>query len=211
MRRLNKKTISKIIYWRERGRSFSEIKGKVKVGYGTLSRYCGSIKILPKFRSRWEQKQKSSATRATLRRNAALKEARSLLRILNSKAWLIVLAALYWAEGTKLDLSFTNTDAAMIHFFVQGLRRVFNVKSEELRITIRTYEDLDKEKCLSYWAKIVGIKKTQVVSVDVLKGKKHGKLKYGQCRVRVRKGGRILTKLHACAKVLAEAGLAPIA
>lgn len=71
------------------------------------------------------------------------------------------------------------------------------MKKEDFRISIRIYEDLDKEKCIIYWLSITGLRREQLISVNVLQGKKIGKLEYGMCRVRVKKGGNLLKKIKA--------------
>jgi hypothetical protein len=53
---------------------------------------------------------------------------------------------------------------------------------ERLRVNIRIYEDINAEKAIQYWARIVDIPKSQILSVNVLHGKKQGKLPYGMCR-----------------------------
>lgn len=211
MRRLDPKVIQKARMLRAKGATFSEIKSQLRIGYGSIHRYTKDVSILPQHVQVWREKQGGSKKRAKKKRREALAEARKKLKELGLKEWLIALTTLYWAEGAKRDLSFSNTDGEMITFFVKSLEKVFGIKKEELKVTIRIYEDLDKEKCLVYWAEKVGIPKSQILNINILKGRKRGKLNYGMCRVRVRKGGRVLNRLHAYAKVLGELGSAPIA
>ena len=108
--------------------------------------------------------------------------------------------SLYWAEGAKRDFTFSNTDAEMIKIFVYILKKVFRIKDEDLKISLRIYEDLDKNTCLRYWSKITGIKLGKNTSIDVLKGKKKGKLEYGMCRIRAKKSGLLLKEFFAIIK-----------
>ena len=108
--------------------------------------------------------------------------------------------SLYWAEGAKRDFTFLNTDAEMIRIFVYILRKVFKIKDEELKISLRIYEDLDKKTCLRYWSKIIGIRLEINTSVDILKGAKKGKLEYGMRRIRAKKSGLLLNEFFAIIK-----------
>ena len=209
MRKLDPKVVQEIGRLRAKGATFSEIKDKLGIGHSSIHRYTRKVSILPQYIQKWKEKQGGSKKRAEKRKREALAEARKQLKKLEQKDWLIALATLYWAEGTKRDLSFSNTDGEMITFFVNALGKVFGIKKKELRVTIRIYEDLDKKKCLAYWAEKVGIPDSQILNVNILKGKKQGKLNYGMCRVRVQKGGGTLVRMHAYAKVLGELGSTP--
>lgn len=105
---------------------------------------------------------------------------------------MLFIGALYWAEGNKRDFGLSNTDPELIKVFITNLREVFHVEEERFKISIRIYEDLDKEKGLDFWSSIVTISKAKFLKVDVLSGKKNGKLSYGMCRVRVSKGADLL-------------------
>lgn len=127
----------------------------------------------------------------------ARKKASRMVGSLTAKEKLIFLSALYWGEGSKRDFSLTNTDPELIKVFVEGLNGILGIKAEDFRVSIRIYEDLDKEKCLTFWSGITGVPVKKFVNVDILKGKKSGKLKYGMCRLRIRKGGNMLKYLIA--------------
>jgi hypothetical protein len=114
------------------------------------------------------------------------------------------MTALYWGEGGKRDFNFTNSDPVMIKIFVNWLEKILKINSNDLRVSIRIYEDLDKEKSLNYWSKIIGIPVNKFASVNILKGKKLGKLEYGLCRIRIKKGGSMLKYLIALEKRVSE-------
>jgi hypothetical protein len=65
---------------------------------------------------------------------------------------------------------------------------MLGVKNREFKISLRLYEDINKEKATNYWAKNLNFKNSDIKSINVIKGKKAGKLEYGMCRVRVEKG-----------------------
>lgn len=120
----------------------------------------------------------------------AHEKAKRLIRSLTERDKILIAVALYWAEGTKREFNFINTDPEMIHLFINVLRDVYHIKNEDFKITLRIYEDLDRDSCLNYWSEIIGIKLDErKTTINVLSGFKNGKLKYGMCRVRVKKGG----------------------
>lgn len=194
---LTPKTISKIHSLRRKGFSLNEIKTEIPVGYGTIFKYVQGVQILPKYRKRWFGKRGGSRKRKKIAEYEAQKRANGAIRGLSDKERLIFLCALYWAEGGKGDFNFTNTDPEMVKVFVYGLEKILGIPKSSLRVSIKTYEDLDKRKCLAYWSKIVDILPENFVNVDILKGKKNGKLPYGMCRVRVKKGGNMLKYMSA--------------
>lgn len=109
-------------------------------------------------------------------------------------------ATLYWAEGAKKDFGLSNTDPALIKVFLYILRSVFGVEEERIVVSLRLYEDLNKRECLAFWSNLTGLKLDNTTSVTVLKGSKNGKLKYGMCRIRVRKGGNLLKEFFSIIK-----------
>ncbi len=197
-------TIDRIIILRREGRSLSEIAKEVGVGYGTAFRYCKGVKVLTRFRKIWLAKRGGSTLRKKLAEDKALSDARRVITSLSLKEKLIFLSALYWGEGSKEDFGLSNTDPELIRIFVAGLKEIFGVAIGDLSIGVRVYEDLDKERCLEFWSGLVGVPVERFVSVTVLKGRKHGKLPYGMCRIRVKKGGKMLKYLKAVRGVIGD-------
>ena len=64
------------------------------------------------------------------------------------------------------------------------------VKDEELKISLRLFEDIDHKKAISFWSQTLALPKGMIQKIDVISGKKVGKLKHGMCRLRVKKGGK---------------------
>lgn len=182
---------------RSHGYSLPEISRKVEVGQGTVWRHIQGVKILDEYKKIWLEKRKPSVKR----RNEALKNANVLARRvivnLSNKEKLLILASLYWAEGAKVDFNLTNTDQNLIRFFVHGVRDVLGIPEDRLRLNIRVYEDMDRDMCVNFWLGVTGLTLKNLSSVNVLFGKKSGKLKYGMCRIRVTKGGSVLKYLVA--------------
>lgn len=136
--------------------------------------------------------------------NKAKIRANKFIKTLSDKEKIIFLSALYWGEGNKKDFILINTDPNLIKVFIEGLTHFFDVKKEDLKISIRIFEDLDRNECLKYWSKITGVPGDKFIAVNILKGKKKGKLSYGMCRVRVKKGGDLLKYILALKKRITE-------
>lgn len=73
--------------------------------------------------------------------------------------------ALYWAEGFKKDnlAGFTNSDPAMIRFFIRWLEECCGISRERLKFRLglnEQYED-SVDKIEYYWSKYLGISKVR--------------------------------------------------
>lgn len=187
---------------RSQGHSLDEISKAVEVSRTTILRYIQNVEILPEFLSNWAGKRGGSRKRKLLLEKSAFEDGKIFVGQPSDRERILFLCALYWAEGSKSDFGLSNTDPELIRLYVNGLREVFGVSDERLRISVRIYEDLDRDKCLTYWSKIVNIPIEKFVSVNVLPGKKKGKLEYGMCRVRVTKGGELLKKFKGINKAM---------
>ena len=189
--------IQKIMELRKKGYSLPEIQKEVRVGYGTVYRYIQGVNISPEHRKSWFGKRGGSIKRMKARELHAYKKASITISSLSKKEKMIFLSALYWGEGSKSDFNLMNSDPLLIRVFIRGLQEVFHISQDRLRVSISLYEDLDKEKSLMFWSQITGVPKTKFVNVDVIKGKKKGKLPYGMCRVRILKGADMLKYIRA--------------
>lgn len=206
----NKDKINQIKKLRQHGYSLPEISKITHISKTTVFRYIKDVKILPKYISEWAGKRGGSRKRKLLKENFAFEQGIKFVGDLSYRDKLLILCALYWAEGSKRDFGLSNTDPELIKIFVKSLREVLNIDIARLRVSIRIYEDLDREECLDYWSKIVDIPKDKFVNINVLPGKKKGKLKYGMCRIRILKGGDTLKKINGIIKAVQQS-FAPIA
>lgn len=196
-RRISSDVIEKTKLLRTKGWTIPELSKKFNIGKATVSRYIKNIQILPEYENLWLSKRNGSVRRKEKAEKEAAGKANKAINNLSNKEKLLILASLYWAEGAKVDSNLTNTDPDLVKIFVNGLREIIGITNDRLRLNIRIYEDMDKEKCIDYWFKVTGLAKDNLSSVNVLSGKKKGKLKYGMCRVRIVKGGDVLKYLVA--------------
>ena len=209
-RKVGADEISNIKLLRSQGHSIIEISKELKRPKTTVFRYIKDIEILPEFLKNWAGKRGGSRKRKALKEARSLEEAKKLIRELSYREKFILLSALYWGEGSKGDFGLSNTDPNLIKVFINCLKDVFGIDKTRLRVSIRIYADLDKEKCLDFWSKVTGINKRNFVNVNILPGKKKGKLEYGMCRVRVLKGGDFLKKIVSINRVITDL-IVPIA
>jgi hypothetical protein len=175
--------IGQIIMLRKQGLSLNDIQKLVDVGKTTIFRYLKDVKI--------KHDIKNTGSFRKCQRDWANSRDIANKKIINidNIGKMLVLSCLYWGEGNKRELNLINSDPDLIKVFIKCLFEL-GVKKEELLVSIRIYEDMNKNFVKSFWAKNIGINVNQIKGVDVLVGKKKGKLKYGMCRIRVRKSGK---------------------
>ncbi len=201
-KKLTPEIISRIKSLRSKGYSLPEISSAVDKPKTTVFRYSKDVQILPEYHAEWAWKRGGSRKRRLLQERQAFEAGKKLVDIPSVREQTLFIAALYWAEGSKRDFGLSNTDPELIRLFVNGLREVFGITNERLRISVRIYEDLDRDACLTFWSNIVGVEKEKFASVNILPGKKKGKLLYGMCRVRVTKGALLLKKIVGINKAM---------
>lgn len=205
----NKDVIKKVIRLRQKGNSLDEIIASTKLSRATAFNYMKGVEVLPEYRSVFRDKTKSAKLRSEENWEIARTTAKKYMQKPFSKsAYLIIATCLYWAEGAKMDFSLSNTDSNLVTTFLNCMYQL-GVQKEDLRVTIRVYEDIDKKAAIKYWADVIGVSISQIRNVNILFGKKSGKLKYGMCRVRIRKGGRYLKLLKSAASELHSALTSP--
>lgn len=189
---ISREIVAHIISLRKVGYSINEIKREVSASKSTISRYVTGVDVPSPYKEALHAKRGWSTVRMQIAETEASRKAKELVPCLTRKELLLCVASLYWAEGAKRDFSFTNSDPSLIQVFVKGLQEVFSVPLSDIQVGIRTYEDLERETCKRFWASITGVLPEQIISVDVLQGRKKGKLKYGMCRIRIKRGGSLL-------------------
>lgn len=185
---------------RRRGQSLSEIVSILGIGKTTAYRYAKNITILPKYREAWKEKRNWSKKVAEQNWVEAKDTAEKLLGSITTKMKLLATAALYWGEGNKKELNLINSDPFLIKTFLNGLSEM-GVAQSDICCSIRIYEDLDVHKSKKFWAHVVGVR-IDSIGLDVLRGKKFGKLPYGMCRIRVRKGAHFFKLIMSMIDVL---------
>jgi len=181
--------IRKIIKLRETGHTLYEIKTLTNKSNGTIWKYIKGVSILPKYQEIWRVKRGGSKAKSLRNWKEAKDKASKIVTDLNFKEKMLILSCLYWGEGNKAELNIINSDPAMIRVIILCLRDL-GIKQEDLKVSIRIFEDIDEKTALNFWCNALGLPKGFINIFNVIPGKKIGKLPYGMCRLRVRKGGQ---------------------
>lgn len=186
---ISKKEIQKIIHLRQTGHSLPEIRKAMNKGSATVFKYIQGVEVFSEYRDILKEKQGGSRARSRECWSIAKQEARKILLPFTKRDPLLILALLYWGEGTKKEFNVINSDPDFIRVFVNALESI-GVRRGDLRVTLRIYEDINEQAARKYWSGVLSIKSSQIQTVNILKGRKVGKLQYGMCRIRVTKGGK---------------------
>ena len=96
---------------------------------------------------------------------------------------------LFWAEGTKTrnNLTFVNSDPAMILFWMRFLREEMGVEDEVIRVRAHVHHEDQVKPAERYWLQLTGLPKSALRKTQIKKGSdtRHNTLKHGVCSVRV--------------------------
>ena len=190
-----------LIKLRKTGNSISEIATKLGRSKSTVSRYVKGVSVLSRYKESWASKRGGSAIRADERRKNTLIMARKFLQIPEKKDSLLIASCLYWGEGNKSEFGFTNSDPLMIKTLILCLTNL-GLDKARLKVSIRIYEDINISEAKLYWAKVVGMSKKRIGSVNILSGKKKGKLPNGMCRIRIERGNDYFNLLTITIKLI---------
>lgn len=187
--------------------SYNEILRHVRVGNGTISRWCSGIVLTEKQAKRLLRKKRNTILIKTLRRRSLISKdtakawAREQIRKLKTGDLLFVIGIVfYWAEGSKLNenrggyrgVEMTNTDPRVIKIMMRFFKEVLDVPKSKFRAIVRigSREENVIRESEKYWSRVTGIRQKRFVKAESLVLKENSKslIKYphGMCRVIVR-------------------------
>lgn len=186
---LTQNDIRRIIHLRRTGHSLPEIKKITGKSNSVVSKYIQGVSVLPEFVVILREKQGGSRARAQRKWEDARKSAEGIVGALTHRERLLVLVGLYWGEGTKKELSIINGDPELIRVSARCLKAL-GVKKEDFSLTLRIFSDMynNKDNIATYWTRLLGVSQKQIAGFNVIEGKRSGKLPYGMCRLRIRRG-----------------------
>lgn len=187
MRRLSSEEVALLVHLRETGHSIPEIQSRSGRGFGTVHRYVSRVVVQPAYRQILRIKQGGSRARALEQKKIALDASKQLIGKLDKRDKLLILAALYWGEGTKRELNIINGDPLLLQVFVSCLKEL-GVNKRSLMFSLRLYEDIVEMEARSFWAGIFDVNPSNVSVAEILIGRKRGRFPFGMCRIRVKKG-----------------------
>jgi transposase-like protein len=120
-----------------------------------------------------------------------------------------LLAMLYWAEGSKGEpgvTTFTNTDPLLSQFYVELLRKSFDIDESKFRVRLHLHYYHRHGKALDFWSKQLRIPKSQFGKIYVKKRSTQKRFRQnfqGICFV-VYHDSSIRRELMALGRILAE-------
>jgi len=187
--------IKKIKELRRHGYSINELVRELSIPKTTIWHHIKGVDVLPKYLETLRAKRGGSKKIREKNLQIAEKRADSLLKK-TDKNLAIVLAMLYWGEGSKKVCEFINSDGKMIQVYLKILRNYLNIPNNHIKITIRYFSGMNRNDCLKYWSKITGVSWKEFI-IRFNDGGTRGKTKYGMCRITVRRGHNTLKLIHA--------------
>ncbi len=207
----------KALVLRRKGLSLSEIARKLDANKSTVSHWCRDISL-----SKLQQKdlyaRSSVKSLAALLRAAESKrefriarvkelthEGREAVGRLSRRDRFIAGLALYWSEGYKHkgeETGFTNSDPAMILFFIRWLADSYGIRKDRitLRVSINGGHAKRVKRVEHYWTKVTGVPlsqftKTSLIKTVLKKEYANASVHYGTLRVKVRNGTDLRRKI----------------
>jgi transposase-like protein len=188
---------------REEGAPIKEIARRVSVAPSSVSRWVRDIKLTPaqeqellRRNPAYNRQLSGTAIQAANRRSerrAYQEEGRSLAR--QGDSIHVAGCMLYWAEGEKdrNALRFYNSDPEMVRFFVFFLKKYFDLRDEEIKITCNLFADhvQRQREVEQFWLDVAQLSARSLCKSYVNVYSKHSKKKrtnrlpYGTVRVTV--------------------------
>jgi len=189
MNRISENLQIEVLRLRLSGKSIPEISRETGVAKTTVQRYVRGVKIPAELLKNLKEKQGGARERAMGLRANALERASALLGNLSERDYAMLLIGLYWGEGTKRDLSIINSDASLLQTVMLCLR-MSRIATDRISISLRVHNDIRIPEAKAFWVRTLRVPEERIEMVEVIEGKKKGKLPYGMCRIRVRSGIR---------------------
>ncbi|MFA6375928.1 MAG: hypothetical protein WCX69_00820 [Candidatus Paceibacterota bacterium] len=166
--KLNEKLIA--VNLRKAGKSYNEIKRKVKVSKSTLTLWLRDIELTADQKNKLfvETRQINAYRLARINHQKKLKLTEGILkiakdeapRLINDRLFLSGLM-LYWAEGDKSEsreaVKFTNSDPVMIALAMKWFRNICMVPESKFRIALHIHSLFCRSDMEIYWSGITKI------------------------------------------------------
>lgn len=211
MKKINER--NEAIKLRKQGLSLNEISRMLKISKSTASIWLRSVQISGSAQKRLLGRTKSASLEGLSKYTKFVKDEKikreiedqniglSELGILSKRDIYCIGLGLYWGEGYKKgnqEFGFTNSDPAMIIFYIKWLGEIFNLKNEDLifRVSINEAHSHRVDEVVSYWVKLTGSRKSQFTKTSLIKAASKKKydnsgLHMGTLRIKVRNGTRM--------------------
>ena len=188
----------KAIYLRKQGKTYSEIRGELKISKSTLSDWLSKLPLNSEQINNLEKSRKNNKflgiekIRITKqrKREARIKiiyeKQKDYWGKLSKRELEIAGLFLYWGEGNKRlngSVSLNNTDPKVMKFTLYWILNGLQVSKEKIKVDLHLYSDMKIEEEISFWSKELElplshfrkpyIKKSKRIDIDQ-KGFGHG-------------------------------------
>lgn len=181
--------------------SYSQIKQKIGVSKSTLSdwlkNYPLSKERIAELRDhnekRIERYRETMKKKHDERLGQIYKSEKNSITPLSDRDIFMIGLGLYWGEGAKrrqATVSISNTDPSIHKFFILWLNKYLKVDKEKLRIQLHLYRDMNVEKELQFWSKILKLSKRQftkpyIKKTDLISINHKGGFGHGTCNIAI--------------------------
>ncbi len=157
------------------GKSYGEIKSKLKIPKSTLSSWFKNLELPPVIQKILDEKGRAPRkqlmefnrrrTQIIQLENIKLRQAAANeIKKISKYELLLIGTALYWAEGYNKQgkvrspyLSFGNSDARMAILFLRFLKEVMHVDEDSLRPVVQIHKNISAKAAIKFWAKATDI------------------------------------------------------
>jgi hypothetical protein len=208
---------NKALILRKEGKSYSQIKRLLNVSKGTLSVWLknypltkGRIRELRDWNeARIEKYRDTIRKKREFRLNTFYWEQKKIILPLTKKELYMAGLFLYLGEGAKsktTELSVTNTNPAIIKFFIYWINKSFGIEKDKLKIQLHLYKDMDINYEIKYWLNSLKLSAIQFYKPYIKKSNKKsinhkGDFGHGTCAV-IYGNARLTEKIHMAMKVI---------
>jgi hypothetical protein len=195
---------------RSKGMSIGEISRHLHVSKGTVSLWCRDIALSRAQIDAIAERSHHHATAKLLlaaekRRLQREIDSRKVAEIgrkdvgeLSKRDIFMVGLGLYWGEGYKQgsqELGFTNSNPAIIMFYLDWLEKIYDVRRMDLilRVSINTDHAYRIQEVQQYWSKLTSVPLSQftkpsLIKTAIAKRYTNHQQHFGTLRIKVRKG-----------------------
>jgi len=176
MSKSDKKTL--VIEMRKVGNSIKDISNNLKLSKSTVSKWCSEIKLTKTQKKNLYLKMVKAGNKGRIV-GANINKQKKLDKIafyekiatkeigdLSKRDLLLLITALFWAEGSKTDsrFIFINSDPAMIKLVHDFLILEFKIPKDKILINIQINESHKKRmpKILNFWSNLLKLQHSQI-------------------------------------------------
>jgi transcriptional regulator with XRE-family HTH domain len=211
---------------RKAGSSIADIAKKLKVSKSTVSYWCRDVVLSKQACEKIVRISTRKSTAGILRYTEGLRQKRiaetsddmeygaKLIGKISSRDVMCVGLGLYWGEGYKKgsqEFGFTNSDVAMVLFYMQWLEMGFGVKKSDLivRVSINESHRARVKEVESYWSTKTGVRPNQFTKTSLIKSASKKIYAnqfdhYGTLRIKVRRGTRLRRRVLGAIQHLSQ-------